>query len=86
MAVENAQRGVVTGRSETLPISFRHIEHVAGSNLLGDVIMRIILVSYVLLRQSIGLSRYCSVPKLIYFQENPFQRRILSSGANRLWF
>lgn len=31
-------------------ISFRHIEHVVGSNLLGNVIMRIILASYVLLR------------------------------------
>lgn len=56
MAVENAQRGGVTGRSEMLPISFRHIERVAGSNLLGDLIMRIMPVSYVLLRRSIGLS------------------------------
>lgn len=31
-------------------ISFRHIEHVVGSNLLGNVIMRIIPASYILLR------------------------------------
>lgn len=40
----------VTGGGEMGGISFRHIEHVVGSNLLGNVIMRIILASYVLLR------------------------------------
>lgn len=37
-------------RSETEDISFRHIERVVGSNLLGDVIMRNTPASYVLLR------------------------------------
>lgn len=40
----------VTGAAEMGGISFRHIEHAVGSDLLGNVIMRIILASYVLLR------------------------------------
>lgn len=45
-----ADAGVTAERAEMGGISFRHIEHVVGSNLLGNVIMRIILASYVLLR------------------------------------
>lgn len=45
-----ADTRVTCGGGRTIRITSRHIERVVGSNLLGNVIMRIIPASYVLLR------------------------------------
>lgn len=55
-----------------------------GSNLLGDVIMRVILVSYVLLHQSIGLLRYdANDSKInIFSREFPFSVPSIQAVVN----
>lgn len=55
-------------------ISFRNIEFVVGSKLLGDVIMRIIIDSHrFYCVEGIGLGRYCSS----YFKIDILDTRII---------